>query len=345
MASYFNSNSQVMSLRSVEELEQIVSKSVRVSGMFEALSVLSNRISYDFDYELEDLKLWNIRKDKAMAQGSNQHLIGQTENKLAYDLSKALGDGEYAAGIFTSKVDIVNSQVVIEKEKQFGQSALNQMWVEFDQHILGNISPDTTVGLAKKLNKGLFDYITNIDNSVFGTSAIDNTQANRQKIYKLAVKKAGELNESNDRNDDEVSYLIVSGVAMKDLFRSPYNENSANLISLADMLAQRNILVIYLSNQSDKRDYAILSIPSAFDLYSGLLPFRVERLQLNTKNIMKNFIEVFYAYNNPFLVPNLEGELGMIINGGATGINSGATRIITNSTPEQAKEVKETKSK
>lgn len=328
MASYLNSNSQVMGLRSVEELEFIIQKQVRVSGMFEALSFLSTNTRYTFDINKEDLKVWTISNDKAIALGSNQHLIGQTKNKLAYDISKAVNSGEYVAGVFTNHIDTVADATVEAKEIEFGKSTLSLQWGEFDKHLLGNISPND-VGLARKLNKGLFDYITNIDNSIFGTSAIDNSYAKKKAIYDKVVEKQAELNTLNDREFNSVAYLIVSGAKMLNLFTSPYNETASatSFMSLEQLLLNRNILVIYLSNQSDTRDYAIMSLPSAFDVYYGATPFRKKRIVMETDNITDSIYRIFYGYNNPFLVPNFEGELGMIINGGSTGINGGAVII------------------
>ena len=48
---------------------------------------------------------------------------------------------------------------------------------------------------------------------------------------------------------------------------------------------------------------------------------------METNNISDSMYRIFYGYNNPFLVPNLEGELGLIVNGGSTGINGGVTLI------------------
>jgi len=329
MAKYINSNSQIMGLRTVEEIEKTIEKQVRTSGIFDVMTQISYSYQYPFNVNVDDLKVFMVTSDKAIANGSNQALIGQTKHKTAYDISKALSDGEYAGGIFINEMNIVDDATVEAKEIQFGKSTLNQMWVEFDKHILGNISPDATVGLAKKLNKGLFDYITTIDNSVFGTTAIVDSKAKKEEVYKLITKKQGVLNVANGRENGDIAYVIVSGTEMQNFFESPVDFSATNgaYDTLEARLLQRNIITIYLSNQSDTRDYAILTIPSAFDIYYGAEPFRKKKVITGFKGIADSMINVLYAYNNPFIIPNLDGELGVIINGGATGINGGAVII------------------
>jgi hypothetical protein len=289
---------------------------------------ISNSNQYAFDINKEDLKVWNISSDKAIALGSNQSLIGQTKNKLAYDISKALSDGEYVAGVFSNMIDIVDDATAEAKEIEFGKSTLNMQWVEFDKHILGNISIDN-VGLSRKLNKGLFDYITNIDNSVFGTAAIVNSKAKKEEVYNLITKKQGALNVANGKENWDIAYVIVSGAEMQNFFESlvDFSASNGGNDTLETRLLRRNIITIYLSNQSDTRDYAIVTIPSAFDMYYGAEPFRKKRVVVETNNITDSMLRVFYAYNNPFIIPNLDGELGTIINGGATGIDGGVALI------------------
>lgn len=324
MSNYINSNSQRMGLTTVEDIEKVIQKKIIISGMFDVMRTIGNTIKYSWDFNTMELKVWNISSNKAISLGSNQALIGQTQGKLAYDISKALSDGQYVAGVFDNKIDIVNDATVEAKEIQYGKSTINMQWAEFDKHIVGNIYPD--LGEGKKLNQGLLDYITTIDNSVFGTSTITNTTEKKEAIYNLVTKKQASLNKENGNENSALAYVIVSGTDMENLFQSPYAMNSTSgdlSVTLERMLFDRNIITIYLSNQSDTRDYLIVTIPDAFDLYYGAEPFRKKKVIMETGNITDSFIRVFYAYNNPFIVPNFEGDIGAIINGGSTGINGG----------------------
>jgi hypothetical protein len=129
---------------------------------------------------------------------------------------------------------------------------------------------------------------------------------------------------------------------MSNVFQSPYND-SASILStetLADLLSKRGIICVYLSNQSDTRDYALLTPAYSFKMFNGYVPFRQVVSGVKRSGDFRTYNEIFYMYSNPFLVPNVElGNLGVIINGGSTGINGGAVIISeTSAEPQEQKQ-------
>jgi len=290
MSKYINSNSQVMGLRNVNEIENIIAKRVRPSGLLDIFNLFGGVINYQINLSNEDYKVWKFDNITSIANGSNQSLIGETVKKTAYNLSN-VGANEYVAGVFSNMQAITVDSDMESKEIQLGQSSINKLWGEFDSHLMGTIATVNTE--IKKMNSGLLDFISTVDNSVFGTSAIANSYANKKKIT----------------------------------------------ISLADLLSQRGIICVYLSNQSDTRDYALLTPSYSFKMFNGYTPFRQVVTGVKRSGDFRTYNEIFYMYSNPFLVPNVElGNLGVIINGGATGINGGA--VIISETSGKSKESK-----
>jgi hypothetical protein len=340
MSKYINSNSQVMGLRNVDEIENIIAKRVITSGLLDIFNLFGGVVSYQMNLSNEDYKVWKFDNISAIANGSNQSLIGETVKKTAYNLSN-VGANEYVAGVFTNMQAITVDSDMESKEIQLGQSSINKLWTEFDSHLMGTIATVNTE--IKKMNSGLLDFISTVDNSVFGTSAIANSYANKKKIYDLATEIQATINTANKYPATYPMYMVVSGIKMGNLFRSPYNDSASTLstISLADLLSQTGIICVYLSNQSDSRDYALLTPSYSFNLFNGYTPFRQVVSGVKRSGDFRTYNEIFYMYSNPFLVPNVAlDSLGVIINGGATGINGGAVVISANSNSEQSKESK-----
>ena len=327
MSKYINSNSQVMGLRSVDEIENIIAKRVRPSGLLDIFRLFNGVVNYQINLSNEDYKVWKFDNVASIANGSNQSLIGETVKKVAYNLSN-VGANEYVAGVFTNMQAITVDADMESKEIQLGQSTINKLWGEFDSHLMGTIA--TVNSEIKKMNSGLLDFISSVDNSVFGTSAISNSYANKKKIYDLATETQATINSANGYEYNYPMYLIVSGSKMMNVFQSPYNDSASTLstISLADLLSQRSIICIYLSSQSDTRDYALLTPSYSFKMFNGYTPFRQVVNGVKRSGDFRTYNEIFYMYSNPFLVPNVElGNLGVIINGGSTGINGGAVKL------------------
>ena len=327
MSKYINSNSQVMGLRSVDEIENLIAKRVRTSGLLDIFNLFNGVVSYQMNLSNEDYKVWKFDNISSIANGSNQSLIGETVKKVAYNLSN-VGANEYVAGVFTNMQAITVDSEMESKEIQLGQSTINKLWGEFDSHLMGTIATVNTE--IKKMNSGLLDFITAIDNSVFGTSAINNSYANKKKIYDLACETQASINSANGYEYNYPMYMIVSGSKMSNVFQSPYNDSASTLAmdSLADLLSRRGIVTIYLSNQSDTRDYALLTPSYSFKMFNGYTPFRQVVSGVKRSGDFRTYNEIFYMYSNPFLIPNVElGNLGVIINGGSTGINGGAVVI------------------
>ena len=336
MSKYINSNSQVMGLRSVDEIENLIAKRVRTSGLLDIFNLFDGVVSYQMNLSNEDYKVWKFDNISAIANGSNQSLIGETVKKVAYNLSNA-GANEYVAGVFTNMQAITVDSDMETKEIQLGQSTINKLWGEFDSHLMGTIATVNTE--IKKMNSGLLDFITTVDNSVFGTSAINNSYANKKKIYDLATETQASINSANGYEYNYPMYMIVSGSKMSNVFQSPYNDSASTLstISLAGLLSQRGIITIYLSNQSDTRDYALLTPAYSFKMFNGYVPFRQVVNGVKRSGDFRTYNEIFYMYSNPFLIPNVElGNLGVIINGGSTGINGGAV-VIAGASIEESK--------
>jgi hypothetical protein len=340
MSKYINSNSQIMGLRSVDEIENIIAKRIRPSGLLDIFNLFDGVISYQMNLSNEDYKVWKFDNVSAIANGSNQSLVGETVKKTAYNLSN-VGSNEYVAGVFSNMQAITVDSDMESKEIKLGQSSINKLWVEFDSHIMGTIA--TVNPEIKKMNSGLLDFISTVDNSVFGTSAIVNSYANKKKIYDLATETQSTINTANGYEYNYPMYIVVAGSKMSNVFQSPYNDSASTLSTetLADLLSKRGIICVYLSNQSDTRDYALLTPAYSFKMFNGYTPFRQVVNGVKRSGDFRIYNEIFYLYSNPFLVPNVElGNLGVIINGGATGINGGAVVISANSNPEQSKESK-----
>jgi len=317
MGKYINSNQQVLAHREVNKLDLIIEKDVRTSGMFDAFNMMNSTIQYSFDEKTKDYIGWEFNTVKAIAEGTNQAMIGQTVYKDAYHLAAVDNVSFFSAGIFTETKKIVNDNFVEAEEIRHGKVALNQLWREFDMHILGTVT-------NTKINNGLLDYISTIDNTIFGANAIVNSFANRQKIYNILTGNQASINTSNGNDFQDLCYVVVSGSQMLSMFTSPYNDNGSSLSTLEDMLLQRGIVTIYLSNQSDTRDYAMLIPRFAFSLYYGILPYRKSRL-ISVDTHFEEIKSIWYSYTNPFLVPKVDTSLGMIVNGGSTGINGGVS--------------------
>jgi len=342
MSKFINSNSQIMGLRNVDEIENIIAKRVRPSGLLDIFNLFGGVINYQINLSNEDYKVWKFDNITSIANGSNQSLIGETVKKTAYKLSN-VGANEYVAGVFSNMQAITVDSDMESKEIQLGQASIDQLWVEFDSHLMGNIATVNTE--IDKMNSGLLDFITTIDNSVFGTSAIANSYANKKKIYDLATETQRAINTANRYDFNYPMYMIVAGNKMGNLFQSPYNDTASSLstITLAEMLSQRGIICVYLSNQSDSRDYALLTPSYSFKMFNGYTPFRKVVNGVMRSGDFRIYNEIFYMYSNPFLVPNVElGNLGVIINGGSTGINGGAVIISeTSAEPQKQKEQKQ----
>jgi hypothetical protein len=323
----FNSKSPVLAQQTFSSVEKIVGFDYRVSGVLEAFRTMDNMLNtriiknYAFNLALEDFKVFNINSIKAIANGSNQSLIGQTVNRTAYDVYEGSIRGEYYAGVFNTNVDTIASNEMQVIEKELGKTAINQLWIEYDQHILGNISPK--IGEGKKLNQGLLDYITNIDNSIFGTSTITPSSMVIQEVYSKLCNYQTQLNSTNGGENFSPVVVIVSGTNLQSLFLQPINIDHGGGLTLEILLNKRKIYPIYLSNKTDTRDYCIMLGNNSIELYNGNEPLRTEK-EVDENKSWRKIYQVYYVMNNPIIIPTALGDIGYILNGGANGINGGA---------------------
>ena len=78
------------------------------------------------------------------------------------------------------------------------------------------------------MNSGLLDFITTINNSVFGTTAIANTYTNKKKIYDLVTETQALINNANGDEDEYPMYIIVAGSKMKNIFNTSVFKKFSN---------------------------------------------------------------------------------------------------------------------
>ena len=330
MSKFLNSNSQIMALQTVTELDAIQSREIRTSGFIEACRTMDSIFGtsiikrYDFDVNITDYKVFSYNSIKAKPLGFNQSLIGETVNKLAYTMTNGGMQGEYYAGIFAVTQPTTTEAEVIAMENEMGKESFNQAWVEVDQHLMGTIYP--TLGQGKKLNNGFLDIITDIDNTVItGDLTPDATTINN--LYRAILAKQVELNTLNNFENFERTIVLVSGAKMQSLFKQPRNVDSSNLSTLSDLLSEFNIFPVYLSNRTDTRDYVVVLSAKGFEVYIGNEP---SKLIVAAKKQWRDIREVYYIYNNPFIIPTAYNKVGSIINGGSNGLQ--ATKMFATGT-------------
>ena len=255
-----NSKSPVLSKQRYERISNITGYNVVKSGILESFATLDNFLStktirnYEFNLDREDFVVFKNQSIKAVANGSNQSLIGQTQSKDAYNIVNGSLEGEHYAGVFHSRKDIIDFAEMQVLERELGKQAESQLWSEFDFDLMGTIN--TNVGDGMKLNKGILDIITDVDNSLFSSNPIGS--ADYAKVYNLLCEKQIQINASNKLPNFNPVVVIVSGAKMQSLFLKSNITANSLISSLETMLIGMNIFPVYLSNLVDSRDYAIM---------------------------------------------------------------------------------------
>ena len=122
-----NNNSQIMAIQTVEQIDSIQTRDIRVSGLIEACRVMDRFFNtsiikkYEFDINIRDYKVFSYNSMKSKALGYNQSLIGETVNKLAYTVGNGGLQGEYNAAVFAVRQDTTTEAEVIALENEFGK--------------------------------------------------------------------------------------------------------------------------------------------------------------------------------------------------------------------------------